>query len=115
MSEEQKLNSPKYVSISVIERNVKNTLLIVSVLGLIAVGVRKYDLTFNTQDEKIKTLNHKQTFHVEERQILNVINSVDNNTKGIQDLKQAIDGFILEQKEVNMAVGQDLQIIKQRQ
>lgn len=114
MSNEEKIESGKY---GVYRKQFINIGTIVSLISIIAfVGqsavysVRMADKTFDTQVQKVHTIDHPQTYHITKSDVVKIESSIENNTIEIIELKKMLQKVI----ENQIKIGQDLEQLKRK-
>ena len=116
MSDDEKIESGKYIAVSKVERNIKNFLLIIAVLGLIATSVRKFDLTFDNEKQKqdvIKLVEKPIATEREMYQLQELATDPDRHMSFEEKKKLIIvEQTQLKIQENQVKIGQDLQEIK---
>ncbi len=111
MSSEDKLNSGRYTLVSKLTNRMQLFLVVISVVGFLAVGVRTWDLTFDNQLQKYDMLKHeKDTFHLEFTKYYDMNNDLKMMKHEVSELK------ILAKKtlENQTKIGADLQYLKRK-
>lgn len=110
MSDRDKLESGKYTVISKLTNRLQIFLTLISVIGVFAVIVRAWDLTFDDQHQKSEIINLLSDKHPIDN--VEVYKTVEHRTNSYlhMSLKEKTDIVIIKENQVK--IGQDLAEIK---
>ena len=111
MSNQEKIDSGRYTLVSKLTNRLQLFLVIVSVVGLLAVGIRTWDLTFDNQPQKDDIIKHeKSQFHLEYSEYYDMKNDIKTMKYEVSELKNLATKSIENQTKI----GQDLEYLKQQ-